>query len=318
MHRHITTWSCLPLLLLSCQPQETQSGPPAGYGRLQVELVDAPNPQVKEINVTISKVTAHSSSAGWVAIYSGAPITVDLLKLKTHALQLGFANLPAGRVTQIRLHTLEGGVQEVVLPDGSHVALKVPSGTKSGIKVKGPFELSACTASTVTLDFDGHKSIWVHPTGQGDEWILRPVIHAKRVQTQAAPCSGPDAGAPTDSGGTDGGEPPFLDGGGAPCQLSTECLSGVCTAGICAVGAAGSPCRSAADCAGNVCTADGICGPGSAGGTGTPCAVNTDCLSGTCTAGVCATGTQGNPCISAADCGEGFTCDTGSCSPIIN
>ncbi|MBI3181908.1 MAG: DUF4382 domain-containing protein [Myxococcales bacterium] len=311
----------------------TPEGPPPGMGRLAVELVDAPTQQLKAINVTISQVTAHSAEKGWVEIFNGK-LTVDLLKLKEYALPLGFKDLPPGKITQIRLITAAGGTQEVVLPGGEHLALMVPSGLQSGIKIKGPFGIQACNTTTVTLDFDGHKSIWVHPTGQGEEWILRPVIHTRKAGTASTPCQNPGGtgggsgtGGPgegsgtggtggTGTGGTSGGG--VLEGSGGACTSGTGCLSGVCVGGRCSQGGPGVPCRLSTDCVSGVCQADGLCSPGSAGGTGTSCVSNSDCLSNTCAGGVCESGNQGAPCRGQGDCTAGFSCEAGSCQPVVN
>lgn len=306
----------------------------SGHARLALKLVDAPNPRVDEINVTIAKVTAHSNTAGWVEIFNGN-LTVDLLKLKTRTMDLGFQDLPAGKITQIRLYTLEGGLQEVVLPSGEHVPLKVPSGVQSGIKIKGPFNLSACSTTTVTLDFDGHKSIWVHPTGQEDLWILRPVIHAKHVESSPTPCLPPDGsgggggsgdigegGNPGTGGGTGTGGDTGGGGGsgsgvgdGGSGDLDEGGGSGGTSPGDTTLQpprSAGSACTNASECLSNSCV-EGVCGLSGPGGA---CRAGTDCASQTCGAdGTCAIGAAGgtgSACTVNASCLSN-TCTNGLC-----
>src|SRR6185369_9522254 len=142
----------------------------------------------------------------------GAETQIDVLKLSQYAQQLGFANVPAGKITQLRLYVKEGATQYVTRDDGQRIDLKVPSGIQSGIKLKGMFDAAQCTASTVPLKWDGKKSIWVHPTGQGDEWILRPVIHTGSIEGSNVGCMPPSDGSDTPNpnptvpggGGTDG------------------------------------------------------------------------------------------------------------------
>lgn len=191
-------------------------GSSSGNGILAVELVDAPSPDVKGIVVTIDTVTAHSEQAGWVTIAHG-PITVDLLTLQDVAMKLGEVELPAGTVTEVRLKLDPDGPQYVVLTDDSHAPLKTPSGAESGEKLKGKFEVSACTKHTLTLDFDGKNSIAYHETGgPNPEWILRPVIHVKAEADEAVSCSADggtsDSGLPGSSG-SDGGTGGGSDGG---------------------------------------------------------------------------------------------------------
>src|SRR6187549_294813 len=128
-------------------------GASSGNGTLVVALTDAPSPDVKGIVVTVDTVTAHSEHAGWVTVARG-PITVDLLTLQDVSMKLGEISLPAGTVDEIRLILDDGGPQYVVLADDTHAPLKTPSGAESGEKLKGKFEVSACSKHTVTLDFD--------------------------------------------------------------------------------------------------------------------------------------------------------------------
>ncbi|MGC4116685.1 MAG: DUF4382 domain-containing protein [Myxococcales bacterium] len=293
----------------------------AGRARLTVQIVDAPTPKYSEVVVTISKITAHSTSAGWVTI-SDTPATLDLLKLKDVGFVFGKVELAPDKITQIRLFTDPIGPHYVTLADGSKVDLKVPSGPQSGIKVTGPVDLEACAETTLTLDFIPEKSIQVHPTGGGELWILRPVIKAKKVVTSAVGCA-----EPTDAGGTDGDgdidvvDPPALPDNsqpaGSPCTLSSDCMSGFCGDSICGVGAPGTPCASASDCASGLCV-DGACGIGPAVGAGQPCINSAACLSGVCTSGTCEPGSQGTPCLLTEDCGTLLICEAGTCMAPLN
>lgn len=337
MNRLYACCVSLSLLAVSCTAPGSDAGKnaenaplSAGSSRLKLELVDAPTHQVREINVTIRRVTAHSSATGWVEVFRGGPVTVDLLTLKTRVMDLGFRNLPAGKITQIRLYLEEGGPQNVVLPSGDVAPLKVPSGVQSGIKIHGPFELAACNTTTVQLDFDGHRSIWYHPTGNGGDWVLRPVIRTKKVTGQPTQCDASvDAGdlpssPPGGSGGSGGPGTPVddvVEGPGSPCNLGSQCLSGVCQAGVCAVGAQGTPCNVGVDCASGLCSADGSCSapvtPTPTLPSGAPCLTGSQCTSGVCTQNVCDPGLQGQPCQATADCSEGFVCNAASCEADI-
>jgi hypothetical protein len=268
----------------------------SGQGQLAVQLTDAPAP-VDEIWVNVTSVRAHDTTSGWTTI-SSTPVSVDLLKLQNYALPLGIANLPPGKVTQIRL---------VVAPSGNHVVvggveqpLVVPSGTESGIKILGPWGIDSCEQTTVTLDFDGNKSIWYHPTGQGDSWILRPVIRTKRADQTPGSC------------GEGGGQGPA--GAGAPCTSGPECLSGICSTGVCQPGGPDTPCHTGADCTSGQCGSGGTCASGNAAPAGTPCAAGPQCLSNSCIEGTCAPGMQGTPCTANTDCQTGLTCQQGFCA----
>jgi len=180
----------------------------SGTGTLAIMLTDAPTDSVKSIFVTIDSVTVHSDQAGWVSVFQG-PLTVDLLTLKDTSMKLGQVTLPAGTVSQVRFVLTDNGPQYVVLNDGSQAPLKVPSGSESGVKLNGPFTVSACNKHTLVLDFDGKNSIEFHETGSDIGWILRPVIHVKAEADEVEPCN-PDAGSPGPTQPTppDAGPPP--------------------------------------------------------------------------------------------------------------
>jgi Domain of unknown function (DUF4382) len=285
--------------------------PPTGQGQFSVALVDAPNRDVSAIVVNVTQVTAHVTRAappavdGWVVISpptvtAAHPLTVDLLQLKTSAQDLGFANLPKdATVTQIRLVVAAGDNYVVLLDKTTRVDLKVPSGAQSGIKIHGPWQIGECKRTVVTLDFDGLQSLDVqtHPTGHGDEWILRPVIRVKTVVDD-------DVGCKPDDGGTDGGP-------GGTCDATHACLgeTEVCLAGVC-IGGPGAPCILNAQCESRFCdTGLQQCGQG---GDSAPCTLDTQCLSAKCTqalpAGSCAKGGGGAQCRANSDC-ESDSCD---------
>lgn len=191
-------------------------------GSMQLRLVDAPNTDVTAVVVTIDHVDAHIVGAGWVTL-SSQKVTVDLLSLQggTFAL-LGIGQLPAGHLTQIRLYTDDAGPNYVITPDGAQHPLDVPSGDESGIKLKIGVDIQPCASGNLTLDFDGHKSIWVHPrgAGAGDLWNLRPVIRLKSI-TQTGTCSGGSNGSGSDGGASN---PPATSGdGGVVCTGIDGC-----------------------------------------------------------------------------------------------
>ena len=189
----------LAAVALACGAPEAGSAVGTGNGRLAIALTDAPNPAVQSIFVTVTQVTAHSDQGGWVTVFDGSQ-TIDLLSLKDRSLLLGEVSLPAGNVSQIRL-VLADGPQYVVLADGSQAPLKTPSGQQSGLKLVGDFGVTACSTHTVTIDFDGEKSIAAHPAKGGSEWILRPVIRVKAESDAPSGCEA-DGGAGEDDAGT--------------------------------------------------------------------------------------------------------------------
>jgi hypothetical protein len=199
---------------------------PTGQGRLEIRLVDAPADEVKEIVVTVVRVEAHVAGGGGWTVLAEKTATVDLLKLQggTFA-QLGVTAFPGGKITQLRLYVKEDGPNYVTTPDGQQHHLNTPSGVESGIKIKAGFDWGACDVGNVTIDFDGKKSIFVHPkgAGAGDEWQLRPVVRLKSVSVTGDGCAS-DAGAPVTPPVMD---PPAETDAGAPVDPPVEADAGV-------------------------------------------------------------------------------------------
>lgn len=173
-------------------------------GRLNVNLVDAPADDVTGVYVTLTSVQADIPDAGSAEVMS-APVTVDLLTLQNgNFLGLGSATVPAGSIDRLRLMVDANSPGYVTFADGGTMPLKVPSGSQSGIKLEGPFEIQACADTTFTLDFDGKKSLNVHGAGNSGEYILRPVVFVKQVETAAATCV-PESVDAGDANAADGG-----------------------------------------------------------------------------------------------------------------
>ncbi|MBI5546149.1 MAG: DUF4382 domain-containing protein [Deltaproteobacteria bacterium] len=310
---------CLLALIYGCSGESSNTLGNAqtalGTGRLAVRLAAAKAPELREVVVTIAKVTAHSSEAGWVTL-PGTPGTIDLLGVQTTSLLLGAVDLPAGKITQLRLYLQADGPQHVLLADGTSVDLKVPSGVQSGIKIVGPFDVPACEETSITLEFDPEKSIAVHSAKGGDLWILRPVIHAKKVVVAGVGCV--EQGSDVDGGIV---EPPVTVVPGLPgdsCVEGADCLSGLCVENLCGIAGPGTPCETGTDCVSGVCLEDGSCSTGIAVGTGGPCVVSSDCLSNACLDGLCASGSQGAPCVVGSDCALGLLCAPSGCVSVID
>lgn len=289
----------------------------------------ARNPAVDQIVVNVTKVTAHSTSSGWITVGPVvSPTAVNLLDLQSSATTLGLTSLPPGKITQIRLVIARDG--NYVVPAGStaHEPLIVPSGMHSGIKILGPWEVPDCTRRIVTLEFDGKHSLEYHQVcGGSGTWILRPVIRLAHDASAAISCepeSPPPPPAPECSAEVACGTGQACDSGvcvdatpqptGSACIDGSGCLTASCNDGVCAPGGAGAPCQSFRDCVSSQCI-EGSCSGGAALGAGATCSANGDCLSGDC-AGTCQPGLQGTLCVAQGDCLSG-ACVGGSCAPAM-
>jgi hypothetical protein len=164
------TMLVVALLVTSCSEE---SG--AGTARVEVRLTDAPG-NYDEVIVDIQDVQVNASSneseGGWVSLDVNKG-KYDLLEL-TNGLDtlLGTAELPAGKIGQIRLVL---GEENTVKVDGVTKDLSTPSAQQSGLKVNLNTELEAGKTYVILLDFDAARSIVA--TGSG-MFILKPVIRA--------------------------------------------------------------------------------------------------------------------------------------------
>lgn len=153
-------------------------GSSGSTGKISVHLMDAPG-DFQEVNVDVQEVLINGPD-GWVSL--GTPDRIiNLLDF-----QNGFATtlvnefgIEAGHYTQLRL--VLGSRNTVVIegeegqPPSTH-DLEVPSGMQSGIKLNVNFDVEPGTTKDVFIDFDAHRSVFVHGAGNSGQYILRPVV----------------------------------------------------------------------------------------------------------------------------------------------
>jgi hypothetical protein len=168
----------------------------AGQGTLRISITDAPSPEYKEINVTISGVRVHMSAdagtadAGWSELTLQSPMRINLLSLQGGILQeLGLLPLDAGHYQQIRLQVVPNSGTEppfnnsVVYSSGEtdvEMPLTIPTEDTTGIKLIHQFSVDEGTTVDLVLDFDGKKSVVAQGNGN---FMLKPVIKVTATQT---------------------------------------------------------------------------------------------------------------------------------------
>jgi len=180
----------------------------------QVSLQSLPpaSKKVTAINVTLARVVVRVDHND-VDIIS-QPMTIDLLKLKGSTFtSLGFTQIPAGRVDEIRMILADKG-NEVVTADGKHHTLERP---KSGeIRIDVDLKLDACSTGKIVLACNSDLKLKSEKDG---DYELASTLKLKTVKTSGT------CGPKPDAGGTD-----MLD----PQCVNVSCPAGqVCSAGLC-------------------------------------------------------------------------------------
>lgn len=176
-------WSGLAALLVALAlmagcSKDNSTAP--GMGTARMFVTDAPA-AIDAVNLVITGVAVRHSGAdtvtGWQTLSSDS-MTFDLLTLRGGVLApLASGVIPSGAYDEVRLKL---GAGSTVTVDGVVHPLVVPSGSTSGLKIKGPFTVPDGGTIDVAIDFDAARSIF--QTGSGT-WMMRPVIRIVAVST---------------------------------------------------------------------------------------------------------------------------------------
>ena len=203
MLRRIKRLSYISLMagLVACSDS---SGP--GTSRVSVLLTDAPG-DVLEAVVTIDQIylqggEGEGEEGGRVNLLD-APVTVDLLTLADEWMTLvEGVEIPDGQYGQLRF-VISGAYLRVEeaegnrifatsadyagLPEGEEAGgtLVTPSFSQSGLKVSFTGGLAIDAETTFLVDFDVAESFGKE-VGQGDKWVMHPVLKGSVVEPEAA------------------------------------------------------------------------------------------------------------------------------------
>lgn len=117
---------------------------------------------------------------GWFTVFEGSE-TIDLLHAGETEAFLAEHEVPAGKVTQIRLVLAGGATLEV---HGEKTGVTCPSCSQSGLKVvtSGGLSAPADGVLEITLEFDADASLVSQGDGKG--YIIKPVIRLADAKVQ--------------------------------------------------------------------------------------------------------------------------------------
>jgi len=190
----LATAFALVALLAGAGCGGSPTSPSGSGGTLRVMLTDSPFTDAKSLLVTFSDVSVHRSDQPedtWTKLTfanSASSRTCDLKKLQTAQDVLGTGSLTQAHYTQIRVtvssarlffeNAASGNACDATIaaPGGRSADVTIPSGE---VKLNREFDVSSSGATTITLDFDGDRS--VRETGNG-QFTMSPVITVVSVQ----------------------------------------------------------------------------------------------------------------------------------------
>ncbi|HET7619236.1 MAG TPA: DUF4382 domain-containing protein [Vicinamibacterales bacterium] len=172
----------------------------AAKGQVTIKMTDSPFSDAQAVLVTFSGVSIHAADPGeWRTLAfadGGASRTCDLKKLQGPVDVLGVGTLGAGHYTQIRLQVSSAAIyfENPTTGDACAPTMAAPAGlsapvtVSSGeVKLNRQFTVPAGGATTITLDFDGDKSITKTGSSNGKgkstaKYMLKPVVGVVSVQ----------------------------------------------------------------------------------------------------------------------------------------
>jgi hypothetical protein len=156
----------LSAFIYSCDSEVSGSGS-AGV-KVTDAAVDAEN--ISGVYLSVSEVTSHGNGEMKTIVVFDEPRIFNLMDFQNgQTYDLGEGEIEAGIYSELRLVT--DGNSYVKFDDGSTEPLNIPSGTSSGYKIKGDYQVSANNRTNLVVDVDLRKAFVM--TGEGS-YKLRP------------------------------------------------------------------------------------------------------------------------------------------------
>lgn len=154
------------------------NSPAIEQSSLSLRITDAPIDNAAKVTVTFTSVELKVDNPGFSKLFEfNIPKTIDLLTLQGTQTEILLDNvaIEPGQYNEIRLIVDDTGMNSLIeLVDGSVHPLKIPSGSSSGLKLKGDIIIPANRAAKFTIDFDVRQSIV--RAGNSSNYLLKPVL----------------------------------------------------------------------------------------------------------------------------------------------
>jgi hypothetical protein len=183
--------TCFPTLLAVALFAASCGTPMDSSGTLTIRITDTPFSDARAVIVRFSEVSVHQSGGDWRTVPfadGGGSRSCDLKKLVGAQDVLGTGALGDGHYTQLRLVVSSATLYwdnpaagsacagSLAAPAGRNSPVEVPSGE---VRLNREFDVATSGATTITLDFDGDRSI--RETGNG-RYMMTPVVSVVGVQ----------------------------------------------------------------------------------------------------------------------------------------
>jgi len=141
-----------------------------------LRVTDAPIDDAVSVVLRFTEVRLRNTNGNWTTHTFNTPRSIDLLQLQgTKTADLLINKLvDVGNYDEIRLLVDGAPMSNYIDLGTSVVELKVPSGSSSGLKIKGDFSVLENRPASLVMDFDLRQSITV--AGNSGNYILKPVV----------------------------------------------------------------------------------------------------------------------------------------------
>lgn len=161
----------------SSSSNQTENTNASGSGpSFTLRVTDAPIDDAVSVMLRFTEVRLRNTNGNWTTHTFNTPLSIDLLQLQgtnTADLLVG-KRVDVGNYDEIRLLVDGAPMANYIDLGNSVVELTIPSGSSSGLKIKGDFTVLDNQDTSLVMDFDLRQSITM--AGNSGMYILKPVV----------------------------------------------------------------------------------------------------------------------------------------------
>jgi hypothetical protein len=141
-----------------------------------LRVTDAPIDDAVSVVLRFTEVRLRNTNGNWTTHTFNTPKSIDMLQLQgTKTADLLINKLvDVGNYDEIRLLVDGAPMANYIDLGTSVVELKVPSGSSSGLKIKGDFSVLENRPASLVMDLDLRQSVTM--AGNSGNYILKPVV----------------------------------------------------------------------------------------------------------------------------------------------